>query len=130
MQQRSASPLEPAQRSAQASEAVRARQSAQAQASSRALPEFCSLRGKPTIIPPEDVLTFRLENPLTISTVRSNVAFRPVTAQDYAQSKPDASAAPGAAISTAAVRILCVPLWPVSVSGVLRLLRPVGLVRI
>jgi len=45
-------------------------------------------RGKPTIIPPEDVLTFKLENPLTISTVRSNVAFRPVTAQDYAQSKP------------------------------------------
>src|ERR1700691_779654 len=45
-------------------------------------------RGKPTIIPPEDVLTFRLENPVTISTVRSNVAFRPVTSEDYAQSKP------------------------------------------
>jgi hypothetical protein len=45
-------------------------------------------RGKPTIIPPEDVLTFRLENPVTISTVRSNVAFRPVTAADYAQAKP------------------------------------------
>jgi hypothetical protein len=45
-------------------------------------------RGKPTIVPPEDVLTFKLENPLTISTVRSNVAFRPVTAQDYAQSQP------------------------------------------
>jgi hypothetical protein len=45
-------------------------------------------RGKPTIIPPEDVLTFRLENPVTISTVRSNVAFRPVNPQDYAQSKP------------------------------------------
>jgi hypothetical protein len=45
-------------------------------------------RGKPTIIPPEDVLTFRLENPVTISTVRSNVAFRPVTPQDYAQAKP------------------------------------------
>jgi hypothetical protein len=45
-------------------------------------------RGKPTIIPPEDVLTFRLESPLTVSTVRSNVAFRAVTAQDYAQSKP------------------------------------------
>ena len=45
-------------------------------------------RGKPTIIPPEDVLTFRLENPVTISTVRSNVAFRLVTSQDYAQGKP------------------------------------------
>jgi hypothetical protein len=45
-------------------------------------------RGKPTIIPPEDLLTFRLENPVTISTVRSNVAFRPVTPQDYAQTRP------------------------------------------
>jgi hypothetical protein len=45
-------------------------------------------RGKPTIIPPEDVLTFRLETPVTISTVRSNVAFRPVASEDYAQSKP------------------------------------------
>jgi len=45
-------------------------------------------RGKPTIIPPEDVLTFRLENPVTISTVRSNVAFRAVTPQDYAQARP------------------------------------------
>jgi hypothetical protein len=44
-------------------------------------------RGKPTVIPPEDTLTFRLENPVTISTVRSNVAFRPVTAQDYAPEK-------------------------------------------
>lgn len=44
--------------------------------------------GKPTIIPPEDVLTFKLQNPLTISTVRSNVAFRQVTAEDYAQAKP------------------------------------------
>jgi hypothetical protein len=45
-------------------------------------------RGKPTIVPPEDVLTFKLESPLTISTVRSNVAFRPVTAQDYVQPRP------------------------------------------
>src|SRR5271168_991611 len=42
-------------------------------------------RGKPTIIPPEDLLTFRLENPVTISTARSDMAFRPVTAQDYSQ---------------------------------------------
>jgi hypothetical protein len=45
-------------------------------------------RGKPTIIPPEDLLTFRLEQPVTISTVRSNVAFRPVAPQDYAQARP------------------------------------------
>lgn len=48
-------------------------------------------RGKPTIIPPEDTLTFRLENPVTISTVRSNVAFRPVTAQDYVPEKKSAA---------------------------------------
>ena len=44
-------------------------------------------RGKPTIIPPEDVLTFRLENPVTFSTERGQLAFRPVTQQDYAQTK-------------------------------------------
>lgn len=44
-------------------------------------------RGKPTIIPPEDVLTFRLENPVTFSTERGQMAFRPVTQQDYAQTK-------------------------------------------
>jgi hypothetical protein len=48
-------------------------------------------RGKPTIIPPEDVLTFRLENPVTISTARGQMAFRPVTQQDYAQSQRRAS---------------------------------------
>ncbi len=42
-------------------------------------------RGKPTVIPPEDVLTFRLENPMTFSTERGQMAFRPVTQQDYAQ---------------------------------------------
>ncbi len=44
-------------------------------------------RGKPTIIPPEDVLTFRLEGPVTISTTRGQMAFRPVTQQDYAQTQ-------------------------------------------
>ncbi|MGA8452206.1 MAG: hypothetical protein WA785_24970 [Candidatus Acidiferrales bacterium] len=44
-------------------------------------------RGKPTIIPPEDVLTFRLESPVTITTVRGQMAYRPVTQQDYAQSQ-------------------------------------------
>jgi hypothetical protein len=48
-------------------------------------------RGKPTIIPPEDVLTFRLETPVTISTVRGQLAFRPVTQQDYAQSQRPAT---------------------------------------
>ncbi|MFY9801553.1 MAG: hypothetical protein WA211_00355 [Candidatus Acidiferrales bacterium] len=44
-------------------------------------------RGKPTIIPPEDVLTFKLETPVTISTARGQMAFRPVTQQDYAQTQ-------------------------------------------
>lgn len=44
-------------------------------------------RGKPTIIPPEDVLTFRLEGPVTFSTERGQMAFRPVTQQDYAQTQ-------------------------------------------
>jgi len=41
-------------------------------------------RGKPTIIPPEDVLTFRLETPATFTTVHGQLAFRPATPQDYA----------------------------------------------
>jgi hypothetical protein len=40
-------------------------------------------RGRPTVIPPEAVLTFQLESPVAISTARSQVAFRPVTPQDY-----------------------------------------------
>jgi hypothetical protein len=40
-------------------------------------------RGKPTVIPPEALLTFRLEFPLTISTERSEVAFQPVRQADY-----------------------------------------------
>ncbi|MBZ5544730.1 MAG: hypothetical protein LAO07_13795 [Acidobacteriia bacterium] len=40
-------------------------------------------RGRQTVIPPETSLTFRLEFPLTISTERSRVAFRPVEPEDY-----------------------------------------------
>jgi hypothetical protein len=40
-------------------------------------------RGRPTVIPAETSLTFRLEFPLTISTARSRVAFRPVEPEDY-----------------------------------------------
>jgi len=40
-------------------------------------------RGRPTIIPPESVLTFQLQSPLTFSTARSRPAFRPVTQADY-----------------------------------------------
>jgi hypothetical protein len=40
-------------------------------------------RGKPTVIPPEAMLTFRLEAPLSISTEQSQVAFQPVRPSDY-----------------------------------------------
>lgn len=43
-----------------------------------------STRGQPTEIPPEAVMTFRLEQPLTIDTQQSPLAFQAVTAQDYA----------------------------------------------
>ncbi|MCL5005985.1 MAG: BON domain-containing protein [Acidobacteria bacterium] len=40
-------------------------------------------RGRPTVIMPETLLTFRLESGRTISTAESQVAFRPVNREDY-----------------------------------------------
>jgi hypothetical protein len=40
--------------------------------------------GRPTAIPPETLLTFRIESPVTISTARSPMAFRQVNSIDYA----------------------------------------------
>ncbi len=40
-------------------------------------------RGRATEIPPETLLTFQLEAPVTISTERSRVAFRSVSQEDY-----------------------------------------------
>jgi hypothetical protein len=40
--------------------------------------------GRPTVIPPESLLTFRLDSAVTISTGRSSLAFRPVNSIDYA----------------------------------------------
>jgi hypothetical protein len=40
-------------------------------------------RGRPTVIPPEAMLTFRLDVPLSISTERSQLAFQPVRPSDY-----------------------------------------------
>jgi hypothetical protein len=42
-----------------------------------------STRGRPTEIPPETVLSFRLQAPVTISTDKSQYAFQPVTQSDY-----------------------------------------------
>jgi len=40
-------------------------------------------RGRPTVVYPESVLTFRTMAPLAISTERSQQAFQPVTQEDY-----------------------------------------------
>jgi len=40
-------------------------------------------KGNPTEIPPETVLSFRLQVPLTISTEKSQFAFQPVSQSDY-----------------------------------------------
>jgi hypothetical protein len=42
-------------------------------------------RGRPTILFPETMVTFRLEAPLDISTERGQVAFQPVGQSDYQQ---------------------------------------------
>ena len=51
-----------------------------------------STPGRPTMIPPETVLSFRLQAPVTISTADSQFAFQPVTQSDYdshsAQGRP------------------------------------------
>src|ERR1700687_875836 len=51
-----------------------------------------STPGKPTVIPPETVLSFRLQAPVTISTENSQFAFQPVKQSDYdsrsAQNRP------------------------------------------
>lgn len=40
-------------------------------------------RGKPTVLAPETLLSFRLKDPVTISTARSQQAFLPVGPNDY-----------------------------------------------
>lgn len=47
-------------------------------------------RGKPTVIPPETVLSFRLQAPVTINTERSQFAFLPVSQGDYDSHSPNA----------------------------------------
>jgi hypothetical protein len=42
-----------------------------------------STPGRPTVIQPETVLSFRLQEPVTISTERSQFAFQPVSQADY-----------------------------------------------
>jgi hypothetical protein len=47
-----------------------------------------STPGKPTVISPETVLSFRLQAPVTISTDKSQFAFQPVTQSDYDSRSP------------------------------------------
>jgi hypothetical protein len=47
-----------------------------------------STPGKPTVIPPETVLSFRLQAPVTISTEKGQFAFQPVTQSDYDTHSP------------------------------------------
>ena len=41
--------------------------------------------GRPTVMPPETLLTFRLQEPITVNTQKSQLAFQPVSQQDYAE---------------------------------------------
>jgi hypothetical protein len=45
-------------------------------------------RGKPAVVHPEQVLTFRLTAPVEIDTTHSHNAFRPVQQSDYSQPRP------------------------------------------
>jgi hypothetical protein len=47
-----------------------------------------STAGRPTVISPETVLSFRLQAPVTISTEKSQFAFQPVTQSDYDSRSP------------------------------------------
>jgi hypothetical protein len=47
-----------------------------------------STSGRPTVIPPESVLSFKLKSPVTISTEKSQFAFQPVTQSDYDSRTP------------------------------------------
>jgi hypothetical protein len=44
--------------------------------------------GRPTVMPAESLLTFRLQSPITVKTEKSAVAFLPVLPQDYADATP------------------------------------------
>ena len=44
--------------------------------------------GRPTVMPSETLLTFRLLEPVIVNTQRSSVAFLPVNQQDYASAAP------------------------------------------
>jgi len=54
-------------------------------------------RGRPTILGPEEQLTFRLVDPVTIDTTQSQQAFLPVAQQDYQAGRMERRGPPSAA---------------------------------
>jgi hypothetical protein len=46
-----------------------------------------STNGRPTILRPEQLVTFQLQSPVDINTDRGHVAFRPVTQADYGRAQ-------------------------------------------
>jgi hypothetical protein len=52
-------------------------------------------RGHPTVIRPESVMTFQVEQPITISTVHSAGAFYPVSRDDYGSGPGGPGPGPG-----------------------------------
>ncbi|WP_180540330.1 hypothetical protein [Nevskia soli] len=71
-------------------------------------------RGRPTVIHPESVLTFRIEQPLAISTVNSGGAFEPVTRQDYNANgfRPARPGGPGYGYAPAPYPAYAYPAYP------------------
>ena len=61
-------------------------------------------RGRPTVIPPESVLMFRVDDAVTINTEQSPVAFQPVSQDDYGNG-PDDAASDASGVWTAGIWI-------------------------
>ena len=53
-----------------------------------------STRGRPTVVPPETLLSFALAAPITITTEHSQIAFQPVTQADYGRDQDAYANAP------------------------------------
>ena len=54
--------------------------------------------GRPTVMPSETLLTFRLQEPIAVNTERSSVAYLPVNQQDYASAPPQMEQRPVAPV--------------------------------
>ncbi len=69
-------------------------------------------RGKPTVLGPEYPLSFRLKEPVAVSTVNSAQAFQPVGPEDYnSSSRPRRRGAPGYPVAYPPYYASCGPYW-------------------